>query len=78
MSDIYPGIAIIGPTASGKSRMGILLAERFRGEIVGCDALQIYRHMDIGTGKVTAIERRGVPPGTQILRPEKADLERMR
>jgi tRNA dimethylallyltransferase len=61
VSDRYPGIAIIGPTASGKSRLGISLAERFHGEVVGCDALQIYRHMDIGTGKVTGPERQRVP-----------------
>ncbi len=53
----YPGIAILGPTASGKSQLGITLALRFQGEIVSCDALQVYRGMNIGTAKVTAAER---------------------
>jgi tRNA dimethylallyltransferase len=49
----YPGIVILGPTASGKSQLGIALALRFQGEIISCDALQVYRGMDIGTAKVT-------------------------
>ena len=57
----YPAIAVVGPTASGKSRLGIELARAFQGEIVGCDALQVYRRMDIGTAKVTPKEREGVP-----------------
>ena len=58
MSD--SAIAIVGPTASGKSRLGIALAHVFQGEIVGCDALHVYRQMDIGTAKVTTEEREGV------------------
>lgn len=61
MSEPYPGIVIVGPTASGKSRLGASLALHYGGEIIGCDALQLYRHMDIGTAKVTAAERREVP-----------------
>jgi tRNA dimethylallyltransferase len=57
----YPGIVIVGPTASGKSRLGIRLARRYGGEILSCDALQLYRHMDIGTAKVPASERKEVP-----------------
>lgn len=57
----YPGIVIVGPTASGKSRLGIFLAIRFNGEILSCDALQLYRRMDIGTAKVTAPDREQVP-----------------
>ncbi len=53
----YPAIAVVGPTASGKTALGLALAERFRGEIVSCDALQVYRHMDIGTAKASAGER---------------------
>ena len=53
-------IAVVGPTASGKSGLGIALARAFHGEIVGCDALQVYRKMDIGTAKVTLRERDGV------------------
>ncbi len=55
-----PGIIIAGPTASGKSGMAISLARRFRGEIVSCDALQVYRHMDIGTAKTPPDERQGI------------------
>jgi tRNA dimethylallyltransferase len=61
VSDEYPGILIVGPTASGKSRLGMFLAVRFGGEIVSCDALQLYRKMDIGTAKATASDREQVP-----------------
>jgi len=54
-------IAVVGPTASGKSRIGIALARAFDGEIVGCDAIQVYRQMDIGTAKVPPEEREGIP-----------------
>ena len=54
-------IAVVGPTASGKSRLGITLARMFHGEVVGCDALQVYRQMDIGTAKITPEERENVP-----------------
>ncbi len=50
-------IVVLGPTASGKSRLGLALAEHFGGEIISCDALQIYRFMDIGTAKATPAER---------------------
>jgi tRNA dimethylallyltransferase len=53
----YPGIVILGPTASGKTRLGIALASQFQGEIVSCDALQVYKHMDIGTAKASPAER---------------------
>ena len=54
-------IAVVGPTASGKSALALTLAERFDGEIVSCDSMQIYRGMDIGTAKPTPEERRRVP-----------------
>ena len=54
-------VAIIGPTASGKSDLGIEIALKWDGEIVNLDASQIYRGMDIGTAKVSEAERRGVP-----------------
>ncbi len=57
----YPAIAILGPTASGKSRLGMSVAERLHGEIISCDALQIYRFMDIGTAKATQLERARIP-----------------
>ncbi len=54
-------IAIVGPTASGKTALSVRLAERFDGEIVSADSRQIYRGMDIGTAKPTAAEIRAVP-----------------
>jgi tRNA dimethylallyltransferase len=57
VSNEYPGIAIVGPTASGKTQLGIALALSFQGEIVSCDALQVYRHMNIGTGKASAADQ---------------------
>ena len=60
MSNENPGIVILGPTASGKSRLAISLALRFQGEIVNCDAFQTYRGMDIGTAKVSRAEQEQV------------------
>ena len=54
-------IAILGATAVGKSALGIRLAQRFHGEVVSCDSTAVYRGFDIGTDKVPAGERRGVP-----------------
>jgi tRNA dimethylallyltransferase len=54
-------IAVVGPTASGKTALGIALAKKFGGEIVSADSRQIYRGMDIGTAKPTIEERRAVP-----------------
>jgi tRNA dimethylallyltransferase len=54
-------VAVAGPTGSGKSDLALLLAERFDGEIVNCDSLQVYRHFDIGTAKLPLAERRGIP-----------------
>ncbi|WP_424185157.1 tRNA (adenosine(37)-N6)-dimethylallyltransferase MiaA [Actinokineospora sp. G85] len=53
-------IALVGPTATGKTDLGVTLAERLGGEVVNADAMQLYRGMDIGTAKATAAERRGV------------------
>lgn len=53
-------VAILGPTATGKSRVGLELAERFGGEIINADALQVYRGFDIGTAKPSPEERRRV------------------
>jgi len=61
VSKDIPGIVILGPTASGKSRLAIEIARRFSGEIVSCDALQIYRHMNIGTAKTQRHEMQGIP-----------------
>jgi len=56
-----PLIAVVGPTASGKSDLGIALAERFDGEIVNCDSVQVYRGVNVATAKVPMEERRGIP-----------------
>jgi len=53
-------VAVIGPTATGKSDLGIELALRLGGEVVNADAMQLYRGMDIGTAKLRTDERRGV------------------
>lgn len=54
-------LVVVGPTASGKSALAIELAERYGGEIVNADSVQIYSHFDIGSGKPTATERARVP-----------------
>ena len=51
-------IALVGPTASGKTAVGVLLAQRLGAEIVSADSMQVYRHMDVGTAKPTPSERR--------------------
>jgi tRNA dimethylallyltransferase len=58
---VKPLIAILGPTATGKSALGIAIAERFNGEIINCDSTAVYRGFDIGTDKVPLDERRGIP-----------------
>ena len=54
-------VAIVGPTATGKSALGIALAARFDGEIVSCDSTAVYRRFDIGTDKVPPRARRDIP-----------------
>lgn len=54
-------LAILGPTASGKSRLAIALAEELGGEVVSCDSTAVYRRFDIGTDKVPLVEQRGIP-----------------
>ena len=54
-------IAIVGPTASGKSDLAVAIARQVNGEIISTDSRQIYRGLDIGTGKITKKEMRGVP-----------------
>jgi tRNA dimethylallyltransferase len=56
-----PLLAIVGPTASGKSVLGVFLAREFGGEIVACDSTQLYRGFDIGTAKPTSAELASVP-----------------
>jgi len=59
-TDATPLVAIVGPTASGKSALGIHLAGKLGGEVVVCDSTQLYRRFDIGTAKLSTAERRGV------------------
>jgi tRNA dimethylallyltransferase len=54
-------VAVVGPTATGKSALGIALARRFNGEVVSCDSTAVYRRFDIGTDKVPLAARQGVP-----------------
>lgn len=56
-----PVIAVMGPTASGKSELGIAIALHFGGEIINCDSVQVYREIEIATAKVPLAERRGIP-----------------
>ena len=58
---LAPLVVIAGPTGSGKSDLATALAETFRGEIVNCDSLQLYRYLNIGTAKTPEAERRGIP-----------------
>ena len=54
-------IAIVGPTAAGKSDLAVDVALALGGEVINADSMQLYRGMDIGTAKLTMAERRGVP-----------------
>jgi len=54
-------IVILGPTASGKSELAVKLAKKFNGEIISADSRQVYKGMDIGTGKITKKEMEGIP-----------------
>jgi tRNA dimethylallyltransferase len=60
VSDL-PLVVVVGPTASGKSALGVWLAKQFSGEVVACDSTQLYRGFDIGTAKPTLGERAGIP-----------------
>ncbi len=54
-------ITVVGPTAAGKSDLGVFLARELGGEVINADSMQLYRGMDIGTAKMTPAERAGVP-----------------
>jgi tRNA dimethylallyltransferase len=56
-----PLVAVVGPTASGKSALGVWLGEQFGGEVLACDSTQLYRGFDIGTAKPGHVERHGIP-----------------
>ena len=61
MPSDHPVIAIVGPTASGKSTLGIEVALELNGEIINCDSVQVYQEIQIATAKVPLEERKGVP-----------------
>lgn len=61
MARLIPLVAIVGPTAAGKSALAVALAPRFDGEIVGADSRHVYRGLDVGTGKPTAADRARIP-----------------
>ena len=60
-ADIAPLVVLVGPTASGKSRIALQLAEKFNGEIISADSRAIYKHLDIGTAKPTLDQLQKVP-----------------
>jgi tRNA dimethylallyltransferase len=61
VTGLPPVVALVGPTATGKTVLGVALAHRLGGEVVNADSMQLYRGMDIGTAKPDADERDGVP-----------------
>ena len=61
MEEKLPLLAVVGPTASGKTRLSIRLAHLLDGEIISADSMQMYRGMDIGTAKPTREEMEGIP-----------------
>ena len=54
-------LCVVGPTATGKTKMGVALAKRFNGEVASVDSMQIYRGMAVGTAAPTAEEMEGIP-----------------
>ena len=54
-------VVILGPTASGKSELAVKLAKKFDGEIISADSRQVYKGLNIGSGKITKKEMRGIP-----------------
>src|SRR6478752_5941195 len=54
-------VAVLGPTATGKSALALAIAERYGGEIINCDSTAVYRGFDIGTDKIAPADRRGIP-----------------
>jgi len=58
---VIKAVAVLGPTATGKSALALAIAERFGGEIINCDSTAVYRGFDIGTDKIAPADRRGIP-----------------
>jgi tRNA dimethylallyltransferase len=72
-NSLLPLVAVVGPTASGKSALGVRLAEQLGGEVLACDSTQLYRGFDIGTAKPSVSDRRGIPHHLiDVLAPEQA------
>ena len=66
-------ICVVGPTASGKTKLAVELAKAYNGEVLSCDSMQLYKRMDIGTAKPTAEETQGIPHHMiDILEPDEA------
>lgn len=61
MTELVEVVAIVGPTASGKTALSVELAKTLNGEIINGDAYQVYKGLDIGTAKITEVEKEGVP-----------------
>ena len=61
MTELPRLVVMLGPTASGKSALGVTLAKQLGGEVLVCDSTQVYRHFDIGTAKVPPAEQEGIP-----------------
>ena len=67
----HPVLAVVGPTATGKTALGVALAERIGGEVISADSMQIYKGLDVGTAKVTLEETHGIPHhGVDIRTPD--------
>lgn len=70
--DLYPLVVVVGPTASGKTALALEFAVQFDGEIVSCDAVAVYRGLDIGSAKPSAVERSRIPHhAIDIIDPDK-------
>ena len=66
-------LAVVGPTATGKTALGVALAEAFEGEVISADSMQIYKGLDVGTAKVAPGETHGVPHhAVDILEPDES------
>ena len=66
-------LAVVGPTATGKTSLGVFLAQQFGGEVISADSMQIYRGLDVGIAKATKAEMQGIPHhGLDILEPDAA------
>ncbi|MEI3257031.1 MAG: isopentenyl transferase family protein [Faecalibacterium prausnitzii] len=67
----HPVLAVVGPTATGKTALGVALAEAFEGEVISADSMQIYKGLDVGTAKVAPEETHGIPHhAVDILEPD--------